>query len=222
MNSGTFHISSQEWRYFSREKSIVHTTHLAQIPSSRAGDTVLIANTAPTQNQTSKTGKSQMQVPPAPYFQTNIFNVTNDSFVISSYGCVNYNGQILAQKNMGISVGSVGGSLAQVTMVPEESGFFVVHVEANSDLHTFGYEGTDGEITVQVLVGSAIMSEAKCRLKMEGPLWDGVHNYMMSMPRAIAECLVPASSFTGLAYNIGSNTNGARFGMWAYKVADYG
>lgn len=51
MISGSFHVSSQEWRYYSREKSLIHTLHLAQLPPSRVGDTVLIASTPAAQNQ---------------------------------------------------------------------------------------------------------------------------------------------------------------------------
>lgn len=224
MISGSFHVSSQEWRYFSREKAIVHTAHLAQLPRGNPGDTVLIAHTAPTQNQSSRGNKNPMPTPSAPYFQTNIFNVTNDSFVIDCYGCVNWEGTILAQKNMGISVGALDGARAEITMTPEESGFFVVHVEANSDYHTFGYQGvaSDGKITAQIDVGGTIVAQNSQKIYMDGPSWDGTHHYINSMLHVVTECLVSASQFKGIALNIGSVANGAHFSMWAFKVADYG
>lgn len=40
-----FHVMSQEWRYYSREKSIIHTLHLAQLTSGTLGQTILIAPT---------------------------------------------------------------------------------------------------------------------------------------------------------------------------------
>ena len=42
MISGAFHVASQEWRYFSREKSIVHTLHLAQLATGTPGEWVTI------------------------------------------------------------------------------------------------------------------------------------------------------------------------------------
>lgn len=224
MISGTFHVNSQEWRYFSREKSIVHTAHLAQLPQGNPGDTVLIASTAPTQNQGSRGNHNPMPTPIGPYFQTNIFNVSNTSFIIDSYGCVNWQGTILAQKNMGISVGPLNGALAYVDMVPEESGFYVVHVEVSGDYHTFGYQGVgnDGKVTAQIAIGSTIVAQSSQKIFMNGPSWDAVHNYINSIPRAITECLLPASAFRGIGLNIGDTTQGARFAMWAFKVADYG
>lgn len=48
MISGAFHTTSQEWRYFSREKALIHTLHLAQLPSGTSGDTVTIGAVPPT------------------------------------------------------------------------------------------------------------------------------------------------------------------------------
>lgn len=225
MNSGTFHVMSQQWRYFSREKSIVHTLHLAQLQASRRGDTVLIAPTAPTQNQSTTHGSiGPLAVPSGPYFQTNLTNVTDTSIVTDCYGCVNYNGQILAQKNMGINVISLGGSLAEIDMTPTESGFFVVHVEASSDLHSLSYQGVanDGQIMVQIMAGGILAAQAVWRCRMEGGGWTPAHNALNSIGRTAAECIVPAGSFRGFGYNLGSVINGARFAMWAYKMADYG
>ncbi len=48
MISGTFHVTAQEWRYYSREKSLIHTLHLAQLPSGTVGNSVFILAVPPT------------------------------------------------------------------------------------------------------------------------------------------------------------------------------
>ncbi len=48
MISGTFHTTAQEWRYFSREKALIHTAHFAQLPTGIPGDPVFIPITPPT------------------------------------------------------------------------------------------------------------------------------------------------------------------------------
>ena len=47
MISGTFHPSAQEWRYFSREKALIHTLHLGQLPASTPGNSVFIQAVPP-------------------------------------------------------------------------------------------------------------------------------------------------------------------------------
>lgn len=82
MVSGTFHPISQQWRYFSREKAIVHTLHLAQIPPYVTGQTVTIPIVPPT--GTGASGGSSFrqgtqQYPTiTPYRGVNITNVTNN------------------------------------------------------------------------------------------------------------------------------------------------
>lgn len=48
MNNEPFHAIGQEWRYFSREKAIIHTLHLAQLPSYVTGSSVFITPVPPT------------------------------------------------------------------------------------------------------------------------------------------------------------------------------
>lgn len=48
MISGTFIPRAQEWRYYSREKSLIHTLHLAELPSGTIGDSVFIQIVPPT------------------------------------------------------------------------------------------------------------------------------------------------------------------------------
>lgn len=60
MNSGTFHLTSQEWYYSSREKMVGHTVHLAQLPDDRAGQGIFIDSTPPTGTD----GNNFSNVPP--------------------------------------------------------------------------------------------------------------------------------------------------------------
>lgn len=48
MISGAFHPMAQEWRYYSREKSLIHTLHLAELPTTINGQSIIIAPTVPT------------------------------------------------------------------------------------------------------------------------------------------------------------------------------
>lgn len=48
MISGTFHPMAQEWRYYSREKSLIHTLHVAELPTTITGQSIIISPTVPT------------------------------------------------------------------------------------------------------------------------------------------------------------------------------
>lgn len=48
MNNEPFHVLSQDWRYFPRQKELIATLHLGQLPEARSGDTVLILPTPAT------------------------------------------------------------------------------------------------------------------------------------------------------------------------------
>lgn len=79
MISGTFHVMSQQWRYFSREKSIVHTLHVAQLAPSLGGDTVIIGNTAAaaaSKGNGLSFSQPGIQVPPVGMASTVLFNPT--------------------------------------------------------------------------------------------------------------------------------------------------
>lgn len=52
MNNEPFHILSQDWRYFPRQKELIATLHLGQLPEARSGDTVLILPTPATGTST--------------------------------------------------------------------------------------------------------------------------------------------------------------------------
>lgn len=77
MNNEPFHVMSQEWRYFSRQKALIHTLHLGQLPQDTAGDSVFITVTPPS-------GTGGFNVPPitlppiSPYGGTTWTNSTNN------------------------------------------------------------------------------------------------------------------------------------------------
>lgn len=48
MNSGTFHTMAQQWRYFSRERSLIQTLHVGELPVFNTGQTVTITPVPPT------------------------------------------------------------------------------------------------------------------------------------------------------------------------------
>lgn len=79
MISGVFHPAGQEWRYYSREKALIHTLHLAQIPTPRNGESVFITPVPPT-----GTAGSNFSVPPlsfpslTPFGGFNWTQVTNN------------------------------------------------------------------------------------------------------------------------------------------------
>lgn len=215
MISGAFHPSSQEWRYYSREKSIIHTLHLAQLASSQPGKTALIASTAPTGKQTGGIGGIPMPMPVNPYMGANATIITNSSIAITCYGSVNYLGQILTQAHMGIEVRP-----NQIIMTPEESGYFVVHAEAQSDMHTLGYQGPagDGQITLQLLNGGTLVDQSIFELFFVG---QSANAYLDRILRTEVGGLFPgAGSFTALGINLGA-LPAAAMSMWAMKIADY-
>lgn len=90
MNSGTFHTTSQEWYYSSREKMVGHTVHLAQLPDDRVGQGVFIDSTPPTGTN----GNNFSNVPP--------FAVPD----FTPYGSVQWQG---TTGYMGASFGGFGG-----------------------------------------------------------------------------------------------------------------
>lgn len=90
MNSGTFHLTSQEWYYSPREKMVGHTVHLAQLPDDRVGQGVFIDSTPPTGTD----GNNFSNVPP--------FAVPD----FTPYGSVQWKG---TTGFMGASYGGFGG-----------------------------------------------------------------------------------------------------------------
>lgn len=225
MNNEPFHPIGQEWRYFSREKSIIHTLHLAQLPVSLAGDTVAILPTAPAGKDGGGTSIPPMQVPLAPFIGANAKLVTNHSMVIDCYGATNHLGNITAQNKMSIIVSAIAGNRAVIEMDPSESGFFIVHAEAQSDLHTLGYQGPagDGQITVSLYKGvdaGIPIGQSKYKMKMEGGGWSG-SMYLDSIARTSTEVLVPllGEALFAVGLNLGAAPN-AHLSMWAMKVAD--
>lgn len=141
MNSGTFHISSQEWRYFSREKAIIHTTHLAQLPSGTPGDTILIDSTAPASSNNNNFSVPPVSIPSFPGINV----VENLKFSRNTlpdvFGSVGMNKTVLAQKNCIIQFSTWAPSLMQFYITPNAAGWYLLHVQAQSDARNASYLG---------------------------------------------------------------------------------
>ncbi len=140
MISGSFHTLAQEWRYYSREKALIHTLHLAQLPSSRRGDTVVIASTPPAANN-----NQHFHVPPLILPQTggggNIQITLTKNVMSTCFGSFGIAKNILAQKNMDIDFNPWANTQMTATMIPHEGGWFMIHVEAQSDQRNLTYLG---------------------------------------------------------------------------------
>lgn len=219
MNNEPFHVMSQEWRYFSRQKSLIHTLHLAQLAPDLPGETVLILPTAP-----EKSGDGWH--PPVPPLPGGTFGgsgkiITNTGLILDCYGSVSYNGTITAQNKMDITVGPLGATEKIITMMPTESGFFMVHVEGQSDLHMFGYQGIagDGKITVQIFdggIGGVPKAFNDYQVLMSGPDWSGTQ-YLDSLLRTSCDVIFyTGGPIFGRGLNLGDGT----LSMWAMKIAD--
>lgn len=154
MISGTFHISSQEWRYFSREKSIIHTAHMAQLPTGTPGDTVLIGNTAP-----ASTNNNNFSVPPISLPSFPGINVTeNVTFSRTTlpdvFGSVGLNKTILAVKNCVIQFAGWDINSRQFYITPNQAGRYFFHIEVQSDNRDAGYLGPPFQGVNQFIMAS--------------------------------------------------------------------
>lgn len=221
MNSGTFHVMAQEWRYYSREKSLIHTLHLSQLVTPKPGDTVLILPVPPAGRLQSR-GIPPLPVPPQPYYGGGGNIITNVSMVSDCYGFVNWMGQIVTQSKMSITVDWGGDT---IIMSPQDPGYFVVHVEGQTDVRTLGYQGpsSDGAGTVQILEGSNIIAQTTRKIFMGGAGWN-VNQYIDSYLSFAAEALVPNATYTGKGIGLGTHSLGspssAFISMWMFKVGN--
>lgn len=222
MISGSFHTLSQEWRYYSREKSLIHTLHLAQLPTPQSGDTVLILPVPTVKNNSKGFSLPPFALPSGPAYGFNATQVTNQSMTIDCYASTNCAGAVLNASRISVQVGPIGGALSQIIMEPQESGFFWVHAECYSAIQQLGNEGpaNDGQVTLTILNGGGVASQAVARAKMEGPDWTTHFDWVRRMT-ATTDCLVPsAGSFKALALNLG-NPSDCCLTMFAMKIADY-
>lgn len=140
MISGSYHISAQEWRYYSREKSLIHTLHLAELPTSRPGDTVEIASTNPAGTSN---GGNNFHVPPIilPGGGGNgTFSLALNQ-MSTCFGSVGVSQNVLCQRNMDISTGPWAPTQMTITMIPKEGGWFFCHAEVQSDQRDLNYLG---------------------------------------------------------------------------------
>ncbi len=223
MNSGTFHVMAQEWRYYSREKSLIHTLHLAELVGQRSGDTVLIAST-PANPQRGGFKLPPIQLPPQPFFGGAGNIITNEAFVSDCYGCVNWMGQILAQSKMGILVNFAADT---ISFTPESSGFFMVYVEGQTDLRTLGYNGPngDGMGTIQILNGGTVVTQISKQVQMVGGGWNANQYIETLLPVHSSTIISAAGTVTCQGVGLGVHTLGnpayAFVSMSMFKIADW-
>lgn len=152
MNNEPFHVMSQEWRYFSRQKSLIHTLHLAQLPADRPGNTVLIDSTAPQSDPYGRPWKQPpIVLPPGGGGGTVTIYKTIKS---PCFGCVSWDKQILAQRNMDISMSPWDDNLMQITMIPHEQGRFYCGIFGQSDVHgnPYNYQGPAGNGSIGLTI----------------------------------------------------------------------
>lgn len=141
MISGTFHISSQEWRYFSREKAIIHTAHLAQLPSGTSGETVLIDSTSPSSSNNNNFSVPPVSIPSFPGISV-IENVTFSRTTLPDvFASIGQNKTILAQKNCIIQFAGWSAQLMQFYVTPNQSGRYFFYIEAQGDPRDAAYQG---------------------------------------------------------------------------------
>jgi hypothetical protein len=128
MISGTFHVMSQEWRYYSREKSLFHTLHVGQLPSGTAGDTIEIAATSPA-NPNNGSSSNNFSVPTIPGIGgvTTTNNVTITANTLSDcFASVGPGQTILTNKNCIIQYGVWSSTLKEIYITPQKGGWFML------------------------------------------------------------------------------------------------
>lgn len=176
MNQEPFHISAQEWRYHSRDKSLLHSLHLAQLPEGMnvAGESVLIEPTAASNGRFSGAGVPPLQLPSAPNINATLFNTFNQFVSSNVYGCVGTDQSILARKNCTIVIDSWTSALMKVTMTVNKRGKYLVHIECQTDLRTLGYQGpaNDGQCVGNIAIDGGTSSTSNMRVYMNGAGWD--------------------------------------------------
>ncbi len=194
MISGSFHTISQEWRYYSREKALIHTLHLAQLTTGTPGDTVEIASTASKLSQ--GLGKTSFSVPPItlpgpPSFNATVYNTFLQSVGSVCYGCVSDTKIITAQKNCGISIDSWSSTLLQVTFSPVYAGRYLIHMHGQSDQRTVSYQGpnNDGAFTQQCVTdgSNTVISETVQLFQQNMQATQSIVNVIHSSQTVIAQ-----------------------------------
>lgn len=136
---------AQEWRYYSREKSLIHTLHLTELVTGSRGDTILIAPTPPvTQTNLGNAGGFSVPSLQLPTQGNGIVDVTFTKNVLSTvFGAVGINKQILCQKGVIIQFSRWDSQQMRFLMTVQDAGWYFVYVEGQSDLRdpSQGYFG---------------------------------------------------------------------------------
>lgn len=174
MRDEPFHVTSQEWRYYSRQRAISNTLHLAQLPSGLLVPGVAVPVIQP-KDIPKHHGQPPLEFPLPGGTNVTIFNTYNQFVSSTVYGCVGTTQAILAQRNCGIAINSWTNTLIQVTMTPNVAGKFLIHLECQTDLRTLGYQGPDslGACVGSVIVDGVGTSSSNMQVLMQGASWDG-------------------------------------------------
>lgn len=233
MISGSFHPIAQEWRYYSREKSLIHTLHVAELPNSVAGDTIEIAATSPATNNGPGEG-GHFSVPPlnlggAP---SRTISVNISQQALPDCFASTYNKTILAQKNVDIAFMDWSVSKREVYFTVKKSGWYVLGVQGHTDQHDLTYQGPagDGKAVVQInrfpLLPSNVLNQANFGVFMDGlpadpDYWNAGH-YCSLRGGGHCHAFSPAGEkqiFSLIGAGLGSLTDGS-FSAWIFKIAE--
>lgn len=180
MKDEPFHVSGQEWRYYSRQKSLSNTLHLSQLPTGTLppGESIPVLQ-PPDISQ--KYGQTPLQFPSGIGTSVKVFNTYNQFVASDAYGCVGTEQDILARKNVTIEIDGWTSALMQVTMTCPP-GTYLIHLECQTDLRTLGYQGpnNDGHCDGNVAIDGTLTQSCSMTVLMVGASW-GADLYMDSV-----------------------------------------
>lgn len=232
MNQEPFHVMSQDWRYFSRQKSLITTVHLGQLVNGSEADTVLIKPTSPVDDDDTGGHYSvpPLILPPTGKGGGGFTLVYNQLIGSSCFGCVAWDKTILAQRNMDISISPWDDNLIEITMTPKESGWYLAHIEVVSDVRgdPYNYQGPSGNGGVTAgLTRSRASSDVLTALnsvRMEG-VFDATHWRPAMFIKSIVTGRATGMVVVGagqpmIAYTVPGDITTASLSMWMFKVAE--
>lgn len=140
MISGAFHPMAQEWRYYSREKSLIHTLHLAELPATINGQSIIIAPTVPTGTTGGSNGFNVGPITIPDITPYNGLQINQSSFNIPPLWTTTTNS--LATQNQSGSYGPWSGTISDQVPLrfiasyqwPATGGTYLVEAEATDSL----------------------------------------------------------------------------------------
>lgn len=230
MNNEPFHIMAQDWRYQSRSKSLITTLHVGQLPSDVTGETILIDPVAPPAMPPKPRGYGvpPIVLPPAPGGGGTI-NVTVN-VKCTCFGCVSWDKQILAQRNMDISMSPWDDTVMTITMIPHEQGRFMYGLFGQSAVLDFSKFPSTG-ISVQLLrgTGNPLLTQnqvdsASNAITMGGIIdathWNSGHYITAISPVSLMGYVQSGKDAPLIGRAVGGIQAEARFSMWLFKIGE--